>query len=47
VEKVFIKKFKRLANTGYVSVHKRHIGKDIIVILPKGREIIAKKILKG
>ncbi len=47
VEKVFVKKVKRLGNTGYVSVHRKHIGKDIIVILPKGKEIKAKKIVKG
>jgi len=47
VYKVFIKKVKRLGNTGYVSVHKKHIGKDIIVILPKGDEIKAKKIIKA
>jgi putative transposon-encoded protein len=46
VEKVFVKKVKRLGNTGYVSVHRRYIGKDIIVILPKDKEIKAKKIVK-
>ena len=43
VEKVLVKKLKRLGNTGYVSVHKRYIGKDIIVILTKGKEIRARK----
>ncbi len=47
VEKVLIKKVKRLGNTGYVSVHKRYIGKDIIVILTKSKEIRARKIVKG
>ena len=46
VEKIFIKKVKRLGNTGYVSVHKKHIGKEIIVILSKDKEIRARKILK-
>lgn len=43
VEKVLVKKVKRLGNTGYFSVHKRYIGKDIIVILTKGKEIRARK----
>ncbi|MCX6817671.1 MAG: DUF2080 family transposase-associated protein [Candidatus Aenigmarchaeota archaeon] len=47
VEKVFVKKVKRLGNTGYVSVHKRHIGKNIIVILPKDGKLKAKKIMKA
>ena len=47
VEKVFIKRVKRLGNTGYVSIHKKHIGKDVIVILPKGKEIKARKILRA
>ena len=47
VEKVFIKRVKRLGNTGYVSIHKKHIGKDIIIILPKGKKTKTKKILKG
>jgi len=46
VEKVLIKKVKRLGNTGYVSVHKRYIGKDIIIILTKEKAIRARKIIK-
>jgi putative transposon-encoded protein len=37
VEKVLIKWVKRLGNTGYPSVHKRYIWKNIIVILTKTR----------
>ena len=47
VEKVFIKKVKRLGNTGYVSVHKTYIGKDAIVIVPKDKEIWARKVVKA
>ena len=47
VEKVFVKKVKRLGNTGYVSVHKRNIGKNVIVILTKDNKIKAKKIMKA
>jgi putative transposon-encoded protein len=47
VDKVFVKKVKRLGNTGYVSVHKKHIGKDIIIILPKDKGTKARQILKG
>lgn len=43
VEKVLIKKVKRLGNTGYVSIHKKYIGKDVVVILTKGKNISAKK----
>jgi putative transposon-encoded protein len=47
VKKVFIKRVKRLGNTGYVSVNKKHIGKDVIVILPKGDVIRARKIIQA
>ena len=47
VEKVLIKRVKRLGNTGYVSVHKRYIGKDIIVILTKGKDIKARKVVRA
>lgn len=46
VEKVFIKKVKRLGNTGYVSVHKRYIGKEIVLILTMGKNIKAKKAVQ-
>lgn len=45
-EKVFVKKVRRLSNTGYVSINRRFIGKDVIVIVPKDKEVKAKKILK-
>ena len=39
IEKILFKKVKRLGNTGYVSVHKRYIGKDLIVILTKEKTL--------
>lgn len=47
VENVLIKKVKRLGNTSYVSVHKRYIGKDIIIILTKGKEFKARKVVRA
>ena len=46
VEKVFIKKVKKLGNGGYVSVHKDYIGKDVVVIITNGNKVKAKKVLR-
>jgi putative transposon-encoded protein len=47
VEKVFKKRVKRLGNTGYVSIHKKNIGKEVLVIVPKGETLKAKKVLRA
>jgi putative transposon-encoded protein len=47
VEKVFIKKVKRLGNTGYVSVHRRHIGMEVIVILPMAKGTKVRKLIRA
>jgi putative transposon-encoded protein len=43
VEKIFIKKVKRLGNISHVSVHKRYIGREIVFILTMSKNIKAKK----
>jgi len=47
VEKVFKKRVKRLGNTGYISIHKKNIGQEVLVIVPKGEALKAKKVLRA
>ncbi|MGQ9801369.1 MAG: DUF2080 family transposase-associated protein [Candidatus Saccharicenans sp.] len=46
VEKVFIKKVKQIGNSTHIPFHKKFFGKEVLVMLPKGRVIYAKKAIK-
>jgi len=47
MEKVLKKRVKRLGITGYVSIHKKNIGKEVLVIVPKGEALKAEKVLRA
>jgi putative transposon-encoded protein len=46
VQKKFLKKAKQIGNSAYIPFHKKFLGKEVLVILPKGRVIYAKRAIK-
>jgi len=45
VKRIFAKKVKPLGNSAYVSLPRRFVGKKVLVILTKGKQIRAKKMV--
>jgi len=44
VEKVFVKEVKRIGNSAYVPFSKKFLGREVIVIVTKGKRCKAKKM---